>query len=291
MADQSADGLTFVLPVFDQEKTLAKVVSSWQSALDSLQRPYEVLIVDDGSRDGTRAQADLLATRITRLKVLAHPERMGFGAAIKTALEAASHPLFFYTSADHGWSPNDLTRMLRALAVRDEFTGKQVEIVNGHRRGTALPAGRRRLGSIYRALVRICFGHHPEPAKGWLGSAENRYWWKCRLLFGLRVGDINSKFKLFRRTVFDKMVLQSDGEFIHAEILAKGNFLGCLMDEIVLGDWPDPPVVPDVGAEMWRVFRDPQFRSPVPTRGLAPTPNAHVQQSAEIAGSEDRATA
>ena len=70
------------------------------------------------------------------------------------------------------------------------------------------------------------------------------------------------------------MVLQSDGEFIHAEILAKANFLGCLMDEVLLGDRPDPAAVaPDVGSEMWAVFRDPQFRSPVPPRaGRAANP-------------------
>jgi glycosyltransferase involved in cell wall biosynthesis len=270
MADHPADGLTFVLPVFDQEKALAKAVSGWQGVLDGLQRPYELLVVDDGSRDGTRAQADILATKNTRLKILSHPGRKGYGAAVKTALDAAQYPLFFYTSVDHGWNPNDLPRMLKALAGKDEFTGKQVEIVNGHRRGIALPAGRRRLGQFYRAVVRVVFGYTPEPAKGWLGPAENRYWWKCRLLFGLRVGDINSKFKLFRRSVFDRMVLQSDGEFIHAEILAKANFLGCLMDEVPLGDRPDPPPVPELGAEMWMVFRDPRFRSPVPTTGPGP---------------------
>jgi glycosyltransferase involved in cell wall biosynthesis len=273
MADQPADGLTFVLPVFDQEKALAKAVSGWQGVLDGLQRPYELLIVDDGSRDGTRAQADILATKNARLKVLAHPERKGYGAAIKTALEGARYPLFFYTSVDHGWNPNDLPRLLKALAGKDEFTGKQVEIVNGHRRGIPMPAGRRRLNEFFRATVRILFGYAPEPPKGWLGPAESRYWWKCRLLFGLRVGDINSQFKLFRRSVFDRMVLQSDGEFIHAEILAKANFLGCLMDEVPLGDRPDPLPVPDVGSEMWKVFRDPRFRSPVPTPGLdAPNP-------------------
>jgi glycosyltransferase involved in cell wall biosynthesis len=274
MADQPADGLTFVLPVFDQEKALAKAVSGWQGVLDGLQRPYELLIIDDGSRDGTRAQADILATKNARLKVLAHTERKGYGAAIKTALEAARYPLFFYTSVDHGWNPNDLPRLLKALAGKDEYTGKQVEIVNGHRRGIPTPAGRRRLGGLYRALVRVVFGYTPEPPKGWLGPAESRYWWKCRLLFGLRVGDINSKFKLFRRSVFDRMVLQSDGEFIHAEILAKANFLGCLMDEIPLGDRPDPPPVPDVGGEMWTVFRDPRFRSPVPIPPLPPGPPA-----------------
>jgi glycosyltransferase involved in cell wall biosynthesis len=270
MADQPAEGLTFALPVFDQEKTLARQVAGWRPVLDGLQRPYEILVVDDGSRDGTRAQADLLAAKSPRVRVLAHPERKGFGASLRTALDAATHPLFFYTSTDHGWNPNDLSRLLKGLAAKDEFTGKSVEIVNGHRRGTAMPSGRKRLNWMYRALVRVIFGYSPEPPKGWLGPAESRYWWKCRLLFGLRVGDINSKFKLFRRHVFDRIVLQSDGEFIHAEILAKANFLGCLMDEIILTDHPDPPPSPDVGAEMWTVFRDARFRSPVPTSGLRP---------------------
>jgi glycosyltransferase involved in cell wall biosynthesis len=269
MADEPAEGLTVALPVFDQEKTLARTVSGWLPVLDGLQRPYELLIVDDGSRDGTRAQADLLAGRNGRVKVLAHPERKGFGASVRTALEAGAHPLFFYTSADHGWNPNDLPRLLKSLAVKDEFTGKQVEIVNGHRRGTAAPPGRRRLKWAYRAFVRVVFGYWPEPPRGWLGSGESRYWWKCRLLFGLRVGDINSKFKLFRRSVFDRMVLQSEGEFIHAEILAKANFLGCLMDETVLTDKADPPATPDVRTEMWDVFHNPKFRSPLPAPAVA----------------------
>ena len=139
-----------------------------------------------------------------------------------------------------------------------------MEIVNGHRRGP-IPVKSAAAHLAYRAFVRCVRYCRTRPKL----SPANRYWWKCRLLFGLRVGDINSKFKLFRRTVFDRMVLQSDGEFIHAEILAKANFLGCLMDEVALGDRPDPLPAPDVGAEMWTVFRDPRFRSPVPTPGLA----------------------
>jgi glycosyltransferase involved in cell wall biosynthesis len=267
MAD-ATEGLTFVLPVFDQEKNLAKTVSAWLPVLDSINRPYELFIVDDASVDGTWAQADVLATKNGRVRVLAHPERMGFGACLKTALEASTQPLFFYTSADHGWSPADLPRMLKSLAVRDEILNKQVEIVNGHRRGTALPAGRWWLSWLYRGFVRVVFGYLPEAPKAWLGSKESGFWWKCRTLFGLRVGDINSKFKLFRKSVFDRMVLQSNGEFIHAEILAKANFLGCLMDEIVLADRAEPAVPPDVSREMWAVFHDPRFRSPVATPGL-----------------------
>ncbi|MBO0699298.1 MAG: glycosyltransferase family 2 protein [Zavarzinella sp.] len=274
MPEQPAEGLTFVLPVFDQEKTLGKTVSGWIPTLDGLRRPYEILIVDDGSLDGTKAQADILTTRNPRIRVLAHPERRGFGACLRTALAAATQPLFFYTSADHNWNHADLGRMLRSVEVTDEYTGKRVEIVNGHRRGTALPPGPKWRNRLYRWFMRIVFGFWPEPPRGWLGASERRFWWRCRILFGLRVGDVNSKFKLFRRSVFDRIEVQSDGEFVHAELLAKANFLGCMMDEIVLADRDRPPPAPDVRKEMWQVFGNPKFRSPLPaTAPPAPEPN------------------
>ena len=274
-----AAGLTFVLPAFDQEKALAPAVAAWLPALEHLNRPYEVLIVDDGSLDGTRAQADLLAARHVRVRVLAHTERRGFGACLRTALEAATQPLFFYTSCDHGWNPSDLGRMLTSLAYTDEHTGKQVEIVNGHRRGTALPKGRKRLNTLCRYFIRVVFGYLPDPPRGWLGTAESRFWWKCRLMFGLRVGDINSKFKLFRRAVFDRIEIQSDGEFVHAELLAKANFLGCMMDELVLADRHQPAPLPDMREEIRAVFREPRFRSPVPLIGQA---NGAVESTTPI---------
>jgi glycosyltransferase involved in cell wall biosynthesis len=267
MAD-NPEGLTFVLPVFDQEKAVGKAVSSWVPVLNSLGRPYQLLIVDDGSGDGTKAQADVIATRNKRVHVLAHPEHRGYGACLRTALESATQPILFYTSVDPGWHPSDLQRMLKSLDVRDEYTGKQVEVVNGHRRGTALVGARKWFSRFYRLFVRLAFGYWPDHSKGWLGKAEGRFWWRCRVLFGLRVGDINCKFKLFRRSVFDRMVIQSDGEFVHAELLAKANFLGCMMDEVVLAARHVPGPLPDTRKEMWRVFNDPKFRSPVPTPGL-----------------------
>ena len=264
MADPT-EGLTIVLPVFDAEKTLGKSVGAWLPTLDSLRRPYELLIVDDGSSDDTKSQAEVLADRNPRIKLLAHSERRGYGACLRTAIEAATQPLVFYTSTEPGWNASDLPRMLKSLEIRDEYTGKQVEVVNGHRRGTALPKGKKRWSQLYRGFIRVVFGYWSEPPRGWLGASERRFWWRCRVLFGLRIGDINSKFKLFRRSVFERMELQSDGEFIHAEILAKANFLGCMMDEVVLADKQVPAAPTDTRKEMWRVFRDAKFRSPTAT--------------------------
>jgi hypothetical protein len=67
--------------------------------------------------------------------------------------------------------------------------------------------------------------------------------------------------------VFDRMVIQSDGEFVHAELLAKANFLGCMMDEILLAARHVPAPLPDTRKEQWQLFRNAKFRSPVPTPG------------------------
>src|SRR5207247_2116077 len=88
-----------------------------------------------------------------------------------------------------------------------------------------------------------------------------------RLFFGVRIVDVGSEFKLFRRAVFTRIPLQSDGPFVHVEILAKANFLGRLMAEVPISYRPDPagttaaqPLIDrQVLAEARRVFRDPDF--------------------------------
>jgi glycosyltransferase involved in cell wall biosynthesis len=259
----SAEGLTFILPVFNQEKTLGRVVSAWLPVLNSLNRAYELLIVDDSSTDGTKGQAESLTAKNDRIKLLSLPEHKGFGSCLRLALESSTNPLVFYSSTDHAWQPSDLPRMMKSLDIKDEYSDSQVELVNGHRRGTVWSPRKQWLQRIHRCFMRIVFGFWPEPPRGNLGSTENKLWWRYRLLFGLRLGDMNSKFKLIRRSVLDKMELQSDGEFIHAEILAKANFLGCMMDEVALSDKEVPQPAPDVRKDMWRVFHNPRFRSPI----------------------------
>jgi glycosyltransferase involved in cell wall biosynthesis len=261
---QVHEGLTFVLPVTEHQGILAKTLDAWLSTLANLNHPYELLIVNDASTDDSPAIAEKYAAKHPTIRILTHTERGGFGACLKTAYEHSAQPLFFYTSCEPGWNPADLGRMLKSIAIKDEYTGKYVEVVNGHRRGSPLPPQKLRWNKLRRLLTRIIFGYWPEPPKGWLSKAEDSFWWRCRIEFGLRVGDINSKFKLFRRSVLDRIVIQSQGEFVHAELLAKANFLGCMMDEIVLADKQAIPPLPDTKADRRRVFNDPQFRAPIP---------------------------
>lgn len=243
--------LTVVLPVRNVADRLPRLLGDWNAYLDRLKRACEIIVVDDGSRDGTADAADALAATNPRLQVLRHPGPRGFGAALRTGIAAARHPLLFYGSADPAYRPADLGRLLGRM--------NKVHLVSGYRAGRPVPAVLRVIGFIWRWLLWFLFGLVLLPLPGWLGGTNVAYQRLVRWLFGVRVGDIDSTFKLFRRSVFDRIPIQSDGVFVHAEILAKANFAGCVMDEVAIDVPARWDADPARFADLRRVFRAPEF--------------------------------
>jgi hypothetical protein len=263
--------ISLALPVRDQSAALEAGVTAWVNFLNGLARPYELLVLDDGSRDDTPAKLDALAGRYPRLRVLRHFDPRGFGAAIRTALGVAQYPLFAVTTLDFPYAPADLKKLLDRI--------DDVDLVNGYRADAAPPDWIRQVGQAYRVALQVLCGLPTRPPLGWRGWANVRYSWTCRLLFGLRVQDIDSGLKLFRRAFLARIPIQSDGPFVFAEVLSKANFLGAFMDEVPIAEQPGPfPAVPmspvkgarSLRAELGRVFNRPDFGPYVPE----PTPTA-----------------
>ena len=142
-----------------------------------------------------------------------------------TGLEAARHPLFFYTTADRQYHPDDLKVLLAQI--------DQVDLVSGFRQWQPVPAGLRGIGHVWRAFLRVVMGVKEAKKPCWLGWREERKRLLARLLFGLRVQDVHCAFRLFRREVFDRFPIQSDGAFAEVEVLAKANFLAWMSEEPV----------------------------------------------------------
>src|SRR5262245_50704072 len=94
VADQP---LSVVLLARDDAAHVAAVVTAWATWLDERGKPYELLVVDDASGDGTADQAEAMRERFGHLRVLRHAERQGEGAALRTGLAEAAMPLVFYT--------------------------------------------------------------------------------------------------------------------------------------------------------------------------------------------------
>ena len=267
--------LTVALLAHNDAGHVEELVSAWAAHLDGMERDYQLLLVDDGSADGTAARAGALREKFPRLEVLRHEAARGVGAVLRTAVAAAKRPLFFYTLCDPRYRPDDLPRLLGAI--------DQVHVVSGYRAGRPVPPAWRATGLLTRVLCRVVFSAAPAPLPGWLGTEGHAVRLLARVLFGVRNRDVLCPYRLMRRDILARVPLQADGPFAHVELLAKANFLGCIFaEDVPLGDAVRPVRAeardgPGEGflKECMRVFDRPDFgptvlpSTPVETAAVA----------------------
>lgn len=265
-----------VIPVHNAGGRLAPALARWDEALSALGREYTIIVVNDGSTDGTGAAALELARQYPRTTVLSHDKRQGFGACLCTALPACTAPILAHVTLDYPYDPVDLKRLLDRLDQPCDVYGVQAvpDAVSGCRVGRPVPAAWRLVGRVYRAFYRVVLGVSAEPLAGWLGFREHARAWVVWLTMGVPLADVNSGLRVFRRRVFERFPIQSDSDFAHAEIFAKLTFLTALVAEEPLTPASDP-VPPSWWADFWTVFRHPRFHHPLPdlsTPAPAPPP-------------------
>lgn len=194
-----------VLPAYNEEENIEAQVTSVNDVLRDLGfDDYEILVVDDGSKDGTRAVCEGMAGRVPKLRLLVHEVNQGYAKALRTGFTSAAMPLVFYTDADNQFDVRELKNLLAAI---DDY-----EIVCGFRIYRFDPFSRLVLSWGYNLLVRI--------------------------LFRIRVRDVDCAFKLFRREVFDRVHIESKKFFVDTEILAKASRCGMKMTEIGVKHFP-----------------------------------------------------
>jgi len=196
--------VSVILPAYNEEKNLRHPVDSARMVLSQIATDWEIIVVDDGSTDGTAAVCEDLVAECAKIRVIRHSSNRGYGAALKSGILAARHELIFFTDADGQF---DLRELERLVEWADEY-----DIVMGYRDKRRDP---------WHRLV-------------------NAFSWNVliRLVFGVRVRDIDCAFKLFRRAVFDQVQIRSAGAMINAEILAQATRFGMRMREIKVSHYP-----------------------------------------------------
>ncbi len=178
-------------------------------------------------------------TGVPHARVLKHEKRFGFGACLRTALAEAKYPLFFYTALDYPYTPSDIRPMLERITVRDEILGKQPDLISGCRTGLPTPELVTWTGRVWRLFWRLFAGIPAQDPPPWHGWPAYRYRVRTRWVYGVPLADVNSCFKLFRTAFLKRFPIQSDGDFVHTELVAKATFLTSIMDEIPLTPKPD----------------------------------------------------
>ena len=194
--------LSYFFPAHNEEANVRELVEEALGTLPELADAFEIIVVNDGSRDATGAIADeLAAAHPDVVRAVHHPTNLGYGAALLSGFRAARHELVAFTDGDRQFRVADLGRLTARLAEPD-----RPDVVVGYRIKRADPLIR----SIYAKLYRFA----------------NRVW------FGLKVRDVDCACKLFRREALDGLAVESGGAFLSAELLIKLRAAGRTIVEV-----------------------------------------------------------
>lgn len=180
--------LTVIVPVYNERATIAEIIRRVRSV--ELPLDVEVVVVDDGSTDGTDKVLSALAD--STVHVLTHPVNRGKGAAIRTGLQAATGDLVLIQDADLEYDPDDWPRMLEPVlkgkarvVYGSRFTGERKNMLPSHW-----------VGNRFLTLV-------------------------TNVLYRSTLSDMETCYKLFDRRVLDGITIRSDRFEVEPELTAK----------------------------------------------------------------------
>lgn len=223
------DGISAVLPAYNEEAVISTTVRRTHAALTATGVPqFEIVVVDDGSTDGTRMAAEDAASTLTCVRVVSLPANRGYGAALRAGFDAAREPVIFLMDSDGQFDPAEVRLLLDRWSEGTAVCG-----VRAHRSD---PLPRRLYNRAFFTIV------------------------TARL--GRTALDINCGFKLFPRAVTRGLV--SDGALISTELLLRARDAGCSIVDVAVTHAPrttgtatgaNPRVVMHAFGELWRLDR------------------------------------
>lgn len=181
--------LSVVLPAYNEQENVERVVRDCTAFLDGTGLDYELLVTNDGSADQTGAILDRLAAELPRLRPQHHPQNRGYGAALRTGFDAATKRFVFYMDGDGQFDIRDLEKLL-PLATDDDH------IVTGFRIERRDPFLRRMNAKLFGGFL-------------------------VKIMLGVYVRDLNCAFKLIPKKVLDAITLESTGALINAELYGR----------------------------------------------------------------------
>ena len=192
-------GLTFFFPALNDAGTIGSLVIQAVQAASRLTPDFEVIVINDGSEDATGAIIDELARTYPQVRAIHHGKNRGYGGALRTGFSSATKPLIAYTDGDGQFDPTEIEILWRQLTP-------ETDMVTSYKISRSDPMHRIVIGRIYHHVV--------------------------KLLFRLRVRDVDCDFRLMRREIFDRVRLERDTGVICLEMMRKIQDAGFRVAEV-----------------------------------------------------------
>jgi len=206
VADRKFPSLSVFFPAYNDAPSLPPLIRKTFAVLEQHVADYEVIVVDDGSRDNTaEVLEDLRREFAPRMRVETHPRNRGYGGALRTGFAAATREFVFYTDGDGQYDVGELPRLL-------ELAGPRTGLVNGYKLERHDPAHRVWIGVLYN----FC----------------------ARLLFRIRIRDIDCDYRLIRREMLERIHLTSSSGTICVELVRKLELSECEVAEVGVHHYP-----------------------------------------------------
>jgi hypothetical protein len=251
--------LSLCMPAYNEQDNIEDTLESASAILPEFVQRYEIVVVDDGSRDDTADIVSRYARRNPQVRLVVHEHNQGYGAAVTSGLRAAAGDLIVFTDSDGQFSFLDLPQLLTRLEGAD-----------------------------------VVIGYRYQRADHWM-RLFNAWAWNrlIRFVLGVRVRDLDCAFKLFPRFVTERLSLSSSGAAINAEILAQCVHGGLTIRETPVTHYPRYSGAPSGAAlkvilrafrelpQLWKYRRTPvlfpRTEAPATVRSLV-TPSDLLQQ-------------
>lgn len=219
-----SNSLSIVIPAYNEAENVEEAVRHVSAVAQTLGIDYEIILVNDGSRDRTGEIGRSLVGRVPNYRLVEHYPNRGYGGALKAGFAAATKDLIAFVPADNQFDFNEIRLLLAAL--------EHADIVSGWRQHDQ--------DNLIRKF--------------------NRFGWNMliRLLFGYLCRDIDCGFKVFRRDLLNHIHIESNGAMIDTELLAGARLRGYRIAEVPVTHLPRLAGKP-TGANLkviLRAFRD-----------------------------------
>jgi len=192
--------LSVFFPAYNDAPSLPRLIATTFDVLEAHVADYEVIVIDDGSQDKTGEVLEQLRRQHAPcMRVVTHEQNRGYGGALRSGFGAAIKDWVFYTDGDGQYDPGELLRLL-------ELVRPETGLVNGYK-----------------------LERHDPAHRIWLGSTYN---FCARLLFRIRIRDIDCDYRLIRRDLLDRIHLTSTSGTICVELVRKLELTGCGVAEV-----------------------------------------------------------